>query len=818
MMFRFLSLLLILALPVIASAQDVRDRQFEKTIRQINPKCMPAPYPTGVEFYPLRVGKAALANCGTEEQVRKYSSYIVNLSRNPAVTADMIQDLKSDAAKCVLKTFVDADASMNSLQKEDVKAVIDGAFTLSDWYGFVKSLPELRTNDADAFITTLMSSRDRVLDLEDFYQSDLGGRIVDTVLGARRKHLALLGYHRDRCDYGEAWSDLENALAATEDECVYAGHAYRQAEKNLVEHMNANRHLLETPFGSGDEAKAQHNRLLQFVAYQKERLGSFRRKYDELDRIERAMRREAKGFLDRRTDYRIAVRQAGEDIPAAASCTDLRQVDRALALANGVKPLCRAAFYGSGGDTLVAPQTLMDALARTGQERSAQYSKLLDDIRAYGNACNLSARETAIKALRSALSGQPVLQYQDGVCRVAAKPYVQDALDRMAGAIPVHCQMTEVPLAILGESTSEALRLLEEARLFALGPATSITPAPDQASGIVVGSTPAPGQSARVWTGVRLLVTGPQPETASETAPVSVPTVVGLSWVDARDALAEVGLVAIEGRKIPADKITLKPGFVQSATPAAGTPVPPGSAVTLTVIGPRPMIEVPSLAAAKTLADAQSILTGAGFTAGPLAAGDPAPEGETPGTFYGTVPPGPGPYEMFTQVSPLAYTLPVAPPPEPAPEPPAQTADPQPGGAGDGTWLGLWELTDFTSPDRATEQGLSGAVLRFRVTDDQGDVMFALFTNRNGQWKRFFQFPAVIDANNVLRPAPSILREMQAELAADSARGDVDEMARMIFGALKELKMTRDRFDCTIRLFDVRGGRMVTLHARCTRQ
>ncbi|SFJ95885.1 PASTA domain-containing protein [Celeribacter neptunius] len=899
MIARLLIWLAVLLMPVMAVAGNgytfnerfpsSKLEAFENAVRKVNPDCMPSPYPLEAEFYPLRVGKAALANCGSDEQVRKYSKYILHLKDNPAVTIGMLDDLKIDAAQCVLNTFIDADSTLNAYQKDDYKSVVNAGISVANWYGLVKGLSQLRAADADSFLTTLMSARERNLELAALYHTDVGGRILDTLLTKRYKHVLALGYYRERCEYDAAALELENLRTATYDACVEAGHAYRQAERNLRHHSYTFRLPLQEI--SGNNFHEEFDLLVDALESKMRLLEQFEDHYTELEQLDRDLPPEAKTFAARRKAYRTAFDTAQKAIPTAASCRKLDPLTEALALANGTRFSCRPAFYGAGEDALPHTDELVAALAQEARTRSAAYWARLDRIRGLHMACKTGERDREIAALREEMRTHPGLRYDSGACHMVAQPQLEQELDRMTAGLPEHCQMTAVPRDILRLPTSEAVRALEEARLFVLGAPTRVPPKADEPEGIVVDSAPAPGEPVRVWTGVALTVTGPQPEPEEEPELATVPAILGLTEAKALSALAEAGLNGVVGKRIPADRLELKPGFVHAAVPGPGRPAAMGSAVSLTVIGPRPMIDVPSLAGAKTEAQAQGILAEAGFVPGPAAAGHPAPEGEEPGTFYDTDPPGPGPYPMFTTLRPLAFTLP-APPAEPemrpvppvkglepgkaqdmirkdgffevgtvsagkpatgnekpgtvqstapgigqpapegttvdlfvaapavaidAPEDPAQPAEPAPLAAGDGDWMGFWELSDFSADSASAQQSLSEAVLRFRVENADGRLMFRLYSNRNGEWKRFINFPADIDDGGILRADPSFLRELEAKMQADAAKGEVAQLTKMVFGALKELEMTRKGVACSIRLYDVGESQMITLDARCRR-
>ena len=124
----------------------------------------------------------------------------------------------------------------------------------------------------------------------------------------------------------------------------------------------------------------------------------------------------------------------------------------------------------------------------------------------------------------------------------------------------------------------------------------------DQPAGQVAGTSPAAGAAIPLGTPVDLQVSkGPEP--------VANPAVVGRSLADARAALGAVGLPVVV-RSAPS--ATVPAGTVTAQAPGDG-PVPPRTAVTLTVSAGRPQVAVPTDLRGADVAAATRELTAAGF-------------------------------------------------------------------------------------------------------------------------------------------------------------------------------------------------------------
>jgi serine/threonine-protein kinase len=152
---------------------------------------------------------------------------------------------------------------------------------------------------------------------------------------------------------------------------------------------------------------------------------------------------------------------------------------------------------------------------------------------------------------------------------------------------------------VVTRPVAEAVQALRDA---GLSPATEEVPNDQVAPGVVFDQDPPAGTRVKRGATVRLKVSAGAP-------PVSVPAVVGTALDDARDVLSGAGL-AVDVRLQPSD--TEPAGQVLAQEPAAGTAVPRGTTVTLTVSSGKPKVAVPDVAG-KDATEAANILGQQGF-------------------------------------------------------------------------------------------------------------------------------------------------------------------------------------------------------------
>ena len=165
---------------------------------------------------------------------------------------------------------------------------------------------------------------------------------------------------------------------------------------------------------------------------------------------------------------------------------------------------------------------------------------------------------------------------------------------------PPPVQQVAVP-PVVNEQQAAAEALLEDAGL-EVGEITPRETTNADQVGVVLESSPAPGAEVDAGSEVALVV-GAAPDT------IAVPPVVGLNVEDARTALTTAGFTgSINTQQVD----NAQPeGTVTAVDPAAGTTVPPGTAVTLSVSDGD--VEVPDVRGQQEAA-AQQTLNEAGFT------------------------------------------------------------------------------------------------------------------------------------------------------------------------------------------------------------
>jgi serine/threonine-protein kinase len=152
-----------------------------------------------------------------------------------------------------------------------------------------------------------------------------------------------------------------------------------------------------------------------------------------------------------------------------------------------------------------------------------------------------------------------------------------------------------------GLTTAQALRKLRAA---GFKPTTTSQPSASIAAGHVIGTNPPTGTETQVGSTVVLLV-------SSGPAQVRAPDVVGESQKGAEGGLSNAGLVV--GTITTALSTSEPPGTVLTQSPQAGTSVPAGSAVSLTVAQAPTEIAVPNVVG-ENETQAAATLGGAGFT------------------------------------------------------------------------------------------------------------------------------------------------------------------------------------------------------------
>ena len=221
---------------------------------------------------------------------------------------------------------------------------------------------------------------------------------------------------------------------------------------------------------------------------------------------------------------------------------------------------------------------------------------------------------------------------------------------------------------VQGLSQSKAETKVKQAHL---KPVTVMRASATTASGHVVASSPPFGNLEPAGTVVTLFVsTGPKP--------VDVPNVVGLNVSQAQNTVSSKGL----SPHIRTNPNSTQPqGTVIKQKPLAGTPVKPGSSVTLVVSGGG--VKVPN-EIGQSLQVAQAALQGFGLTS--TVSNVPATGGTTPGTVVGMSPtPGTVVPKGTSVTLQVAKQQPTTPPPTTTSPPPTSSPPTSPPTSGPNT-------------------------------------------------------------------------------------------------------------------------------------
>lgn len=641
--------------------------------------CLPGAYPLDFDPYVIKLAGALIDSCVTDnasaEQIQKYAMLAAG-SMTPAgvyVLPYTVSELKSDAVKCVLKSFV-GTSILNEAEKEDYRGDIDDIFTARDWAGFAGGVPGLTSVSPDevaaALTETMLSGSERIHDTRPFssaYAAVAEGRTLRSLkeLWWKKSTVALdeYEYYLEGCRYDKAGRALERVTENAELECKALGHNYRSLEAKLRSDILRTYKTLDNDLIGDSQNTASlvsglesTKRALQTSG---QTLRTHVRVFAEIEETHEAeLDDQMQRFEMSRLAYEGLYRRALDGLNSTRACTSIanleRDIERALAPLNSDSASCREALLGGGpGTPRLSPETLREELMHVARARSSEWSDKMDRIRASTGACNMDAAFSIRDQLLYEIANNPIFRVSDGTCSAQDQSPLLAALDDVVE--PAHCKMVEVPTDIIGLTIPAAEKRLEAASLYLAGPITRVEPGDGDTSGTVAQSVPPPGSRVRAWSGVALVIYGDVPEEATDTGLVAVPELVGTLDTDAIDALIAAKLKPAFTEDIPADQEDLVPGFIQLADHAAGTMLPKGSFVILTRIGPRPMVSVPGVTGARTLAEAQAILAGARLTAGEALEGEAPPEGATAGDFYATEPPFESQVEMFSPVSPISY-------------------------------------------------------------------------------------------------------------------------------------------------------------------
>lgn len=659
------------------------DTKFEEWVRKANPACMPEPFKISTDPYAYRLLAGVYGECApshynpntgnfdkpnmTDDEAEKWAGLAIGSLTNPAVASYAGKEVLTAGAKCVLRSLIDASDEASPQTKVTLKAAVDGAGTLFDWYGFAAKIPELASPDriksVEAAVSVFLASMERLPEggsalefLNSTWNSGIQG-IQEAYDGPRITAWKASQYHTDQCEYDQAHEKLELARRETDRACAAYGEGYRQAQKNMTIFMSANRRLVSLPFGSGDQAKGNYNMYLGFIESQTERLTELINFYDEIETYKTGKDgpdEKARKLWEMQSQYYVHATRAHEGIGTRQGCISIVKAMELVSPKN-ISPQCRIAFFHDKGDGTPNPEFLVSDLANYSYQQRAERWAALEDVRTAHLNCDQTTRDQKAADLRSLVLNKPMYRVIDGACHQLTQPELLAQLDKISKKMPDHCAVTTVPKEIIGLNMTEAGKVLQASKLFLSGPFTIVDLKEGAKPNTIIDSVPPPGDKLRVWSPVTVTMYGAAPKEDPDAGLVDVPTVIGMNYEAANTALTAVGLVPAYGKEVAADQEAMVPGNIHTASHIAGDKLPAGSAVSLTKIGPRPMVSVPSIAGAKTEAEARSILAGVKLAVSAAVDSDTIPDGGTPGEFFATEPAADSQVEMFSSVTPIRY-------------------------------------------------------------------------------------------------------------------------------------------------------------------
>ncbi|PCH74945.1 MAG: hypothetical protein COC12_02585 [Rhodobacteraceae bacterium] len=385
---------------------------------------------------------------------------------------------------------------------------------------------------------------------------------------------------------------------------------------------------------------------------------------------------------------------------------------------------------------------------------------------------------------------------------------------------PPDAELVSVP-QVVGKSETDALTLLASADLAVAVEDSTPADKLDFTPGMVYGASHATGAMVAPQTVVTLNIYGPRPM-------IEIPGITAPDIPGANSKITAAGFIAgppALGEPAPDEggsgaEPGAEPGAVYGTVPPAGSVVEMFSPVQPLVYGPRatgvetrPIPEV----LGKPAKVAIGLVTQDGFfSIGSVSPGDPVGEGEKPGTVQ-TVIPGQGTPQVKGTIVTLRIAMPrVQQAPEIAQENPPETtpdagsdAGPDAGrGAGRGdSWVGRWTLEAV--PGAATK-GLDKPMV-MDIARIDGKLSLKLFVQKDGAWEDRFTLLMAVDANNVLRTHPDMLREFKRSIKpSQGTNGVMDEVggkiADTILQLLETLKISRVGNICTLNMTDQKKG------------
>lgn len=491
---------------------DLEDQM--SVLKEAGHYCLPPPYPLDFDPYVTKLVSSLYDNCVTDnmsaDQIQKYAVYAA-ASMTPAAAYSVpyaVSELKSDAMKCVLKSFVGA-SDLTAAQKAAYNADVDDIATIKDWAKFTYGASKLSAASADALGAAMTQSGLSAVDRSQ--DTGLFSRAYATVAGGRTMRfikelwwdewivaLDEYEYNLEQCRFEDARRAVARSMEMADQDCKAVGHSFRSYESQLRSGIHRTYKTLDRDLIGDAPATILIVNDLNRIKRNYEQAGRTLREYVKIfAEIEQLQDQDLvdniRAFEQGRDAYETYYRTALEGLSTPRACHALDDLDRGItkvmASLNRSSYSCREAMFGgSDGLDRLSPRTLRSELIHVARERSADWWVKMDQIWASMNACALKDAESLRRQLLTEMANNPIYRIVDGVCDKQEQTPLIAALDTLTA--PARCAPAEGPDEIAvpdlrGKSVAQAAQALAEfGDHFVLGEAQ---PALERPNGVKVG-------------------------------------------------------------------------------------------------------------------------------------------------------------------------------------------------------------------------------------------------------------------------------------------------------------------------------------------
>ncbi|WP_299935572.1 PASTA domain-containing protein [uncultured Pelagimonas sp.] len=513
--------------------------------------CLPEPYQLNFDPYVVKLASSLYDNCVTAntnvDQVKKYA-LLAAVSMSPAAAYSVpytVSELKSDAVKCVLKSFVGV-SSLGPSKKASFESDIDDMFTIKDWKDFSEGaagLSKASSEALDAAMTqTALAATDRVQD------TSLFSRAYNTVAGGRTlrflKELWWDGwivaldeyeFNIEQCRFEDARLAVQRAEETADEDCLALGHQYRSLEAELVSDIIRTYNTLDNDLIGDSNATITIVNDLERQKRYLERVGNTLSGYEKIFAEIKGIREDdlsqkISDFEMTRLRYEALYKKALDGLNTPRACEALTtfqsDIDRTLAVLGQDSHSCREALFGGQGDMArLSPRTLRNELLTVARSRSSDWWVKMDQIWASQRSCDMRGAFALQRQLLSEIANNPIYRMNDGVCSEQNQQPLLAELDALD--TPEHCEdsadLRMIPHEIIGVSAAEATKMLQgNDGFFVVPEPKNGSPAANgQSVGDVQTAFPAPGTEAARGSTVQLIVaTAALTQITGQTCPV----------------------------------------------------------------------------------------------------------------------------------------------------------------------------------------------------------------------------------------------------------------------------------------------------------